>query len=192
MTIRSPDFLDGPRNDEEGRNQYASDELAPLVPLTKPFFSWDSSTQLYQGIYYTYCIGCERNPDQAFLCFQRAICTVLSDAPKDSWIRFSVAQYAFARCFEKGFGIVQDQEQAARWYAKVFQSCQEVMRQQDCSKENSDALFLMGLCYEFGRGVEKSADQALELYDQIVKKTQSVNLRAAAEKRAAQLHVSKI
>ncbi|MDO4250982.1 MAG: tetratricopeptide repeat protein [Moraxella sp.] len=60
-------------------------------------------------------------------------------------------------CYERGLGVVQDVNQAIRWY-------QESAKRGDVI--SAPAMIALGRLYEQGLGVEKDINQAISLYRQ--------------------------
>ena len=79
------------------------------------------------------------------------------------------AQYRLGRCYDKGHGVEEDNNQAFKWYKKA------------ADQEYAKAQYQLGKCYKDGKGVEKDKKKAFELF-----------LKAAAEENAdAEMAVGK-
>ncbi|MBR6445802.1 MAG: sel1 repeat family protein [Prevotella sp.] len=58
------------------------------------------------------------------------------------------AQYRLARCYDKGYGVKEDDQAAFRWYLKAAQ------------QGHAKAQYQLGKCYKNGEGVEKDRVKA--------------------------------
>ncbi len=65
---------------------------------------------------------------------------------------YAPAQTLLGTCYEKGYGVEKDPEQAIKWYRKA------------CEQNDAQAQCNLGKCYEKGIGVEKDPNQAIKWY----------------------------
>jgi len=64
------------------------------------------------------------------------------------------AQYRLGRCYEKGRGVKEDQNQAFIWYSK------------SAKQEYAKAQFQLGQCYKDGKGVKKDRKMAFKYFSE--------------------------
>lgn len=67
------------------------------------------------------------------------------------------AQYRLGRCYDKGHGTTENDEQAVVWYTKA------------ADQGHAKALYELGKCYKNGEGVEKDRKKAVELFTKAAK-----------------------
>ena len=67
------------------------------------------------------------------------------------------AQYRLGRCYDKGHGTAENDEQAVVWYTKAAE------------QGHAKALYELGKCYKNGEGVEKDRKKAVELFTKAAK-----------------------
>ena len=79
---------------------------------------------------------------------------------KEAFVKFSAAaetgnkkaQYYLGRCYDKGNGVKEDNNQAFNWYSK------------SAAQDYAKAQYQLGKCYKKGKGVAKDEQKAKELY----------------------------
>jgi len=96
----------------------------------------------YMASCYTFGIGVEKNPEEAFKYYKLA-------AEKEN----ALAQYNLGYCYKKGIGVEENLDKAVELYTL------------SAGKGNAHAQCNLGLCYKNGDGVEKDLDKARELYE---------------------------
>ena len=62
------------------------------------------------------------------------------------------AQYRLGRCYDKGNGVAENDEEAFKWYSK------------SAAQNYGKALYQVGKCYKDGEGVEKNHQKAFEFF----------------------------
>lgn len=62
------------------------------------------------------------------------------------------AQYRLGRCYDKGYGVAENDEQAFQWYSKA------------AAQDHAKAQYQVGKCYKDGEGVEKDRKKAVEWF----------------------------
>lgn len=62
------------------------------------------------------------------------------------------AQYNIGTCYKNGFGVDQDDTEAAKWYRLA------------ADQGDADAQYSLGVCYELGEGLDKDEVEAVRLY----------------------------
>ena len=67
------------------------------------------------------------------------------------------AQYRLGRCYDKGHGTAEDDQQAVAWYKKA------------ADQGHAKAIYELGKCYKNGEGVEKDRKKAVELFAKAAK-----------------------
>ena len=67
------------------------------------------------------------------------------------------AQYRLGRCYDKGHGTAENDEQAVAWYTKA------------ADQGHAKALYELGKCYKNGEGVAKDRKKAVELFAKAAK-----------------------
>lgn len=79
------------------------------------------------------------------------------------------AQYRLGKCYDKGLGTKEDDQQAFRWYFKAAE------------QKYAKAQYEVGKCYKKGEGIEKNQDEAVKYF----------KLAAAQNNAEAQLALGK-
>ena len=67
------------------------------------------------------------------------------------------AQYRLGRCFDKGYGVKEDDKQAVAWYSK------------SAAQGYAKAQYQLGKCYKNGEGVEKDKVKAFQFFSKAAK-----------------------
>ena len=67
------------------------------------------------------------------------------------------AQYRLGRCYDKGYGVKEDDQAAFRWYLKAAQ------------QGHAKAQYQVGKCYKNGEGVEKDRNKAFLYFTKAAK-----------------------
>ena len=67
------------------------------------------------------------------------------------------AQYRLGRCYDKGHGTAENDEQAVAWYAKA------------AKQGHAKATYELGKCYKNGEGVAEDRKKAVELFAKAAK-----------------------
>ena len=67
------------------------------------------------------------------------------------------AQYRLGRCYDKGYGVKEDDQAAFRWYLKAAQ------------QGHAKAQYQVGKCYKNGEGVEKNRVKAFQYFEKAAK-----------------------